>query len=106
MTDASSAPIILVAIVVLWGFVVALSARVGALQHRLRQLSQIDAKVDALLTHAGITFDPFGNVPPEVSDAVRRGKKIDAIKAYRAATGADLRDAKEYVEELQRRAQR
>jgi ribosomal protein L7/L12 len=30
-------------------------------------------------------------------------EKIDAIKAYREATGADLRDAKEYVEELERR---
>jgi ribosomal protein L7/L12 len=39
-----------------------------------------------------------------VIDALRQGKKIDAIKAYRVATGAGLREAREYVEELQRRA--
>lgn len=42
--------------------------------------------------------------PPGVLEALRRGKKIEAIKEYRAATGAGLKDAKEYVEELQRRA--
>lgn len=95
----------LVAIVLGSGLVLAVFARIGSLERRLRKLSQLDAKLDALLKHAGIRFDAYGDVPPKVADAVRHGKKIDAIKAYREATGADLRDAKEYVEELQRRAQ-
>jgi ribosomal protein L7/L12 len=37
-----------------------------------------------------------------VRDLAARGKKIPAIKAYRAATGAGLREAKEAVEALQR----
>jgi ribosomal protein L7/L12 len=67
-------------------------------------LSRLEAKLDALLKHQGIQFDPFSDCPPAVVDALRRGKKIDAIKAYRAATGAGLKEAKDYVEELQRRA--
>jgi hypothetical protein len=33
---------------------------------------------------------------------MRRGKKIEAIKEYRLATGARLKEAKDYVEEAQR----
>jgi len=31
---------------------------------------------------------------------MRRGKKIEAIKEYRLATGARLKEAKDYVEEV------
>jgi ribosomal L7/L12-like protein len=69
-----------------------------------RTLSRLEAKVDALLAHEGIRFDPYAEAPPRVIDALHRGQKIEAIKEYRAATGAGLKEAKEYVEELQRRA--
>ena len=59
-------------------------------------------KLDALLKHHGIRFDPYGEVPQPVLDALRRGKKIEAIKEYRAATGAGLKEAKDYVEDVQR----
>jgi len=72
--------------------------------HDLRRLSRLEAKLDVLLKHEGIRFDPFSDVPLPVVDALRRGKKIEAIKEYRAATGAELKEAKDYVEELQRRA--
>jgi Ribosomal protein L7/L12 C-terminal domain len=67
-------------------------------------LSRVEAKLDALLQHQGIRFDPYSNVPPTVADALRSGRKIDAIKAYRVATGAGLKDAKDFVEEVQGRA--
>jgi hypothetical protein len=67
-------------------------------------LSRLEAKLDALLKHQGIHFDPFADAPPRVLDALRRGAKIEAIKEYRAATGAGLKEAKEFVEEMQRRA--
>lgn len=35
-----------------------------------------------------------------VKDAMRRGKKIEAIKLYRAATGAGLKEAKDAVESM------
>jgi ribosomal protein L7/L12 len=78
--------------------------RAAAVEQRLRALSRVEGKLDALLKHQGIRFDPYGEVPQPVLDAVRSGRKIEAIKAHRAATGAGLAQAKEYVEEVQRRA--
>jgi len=83
---------------------VVIGARVISLDQRLRALSRLEGKLDALLKHQGIRFDPYSEVPPPVLDALRRGKKIEAIKEYRAATGVGLAEAKEFVEEVQRRA--
>jgi hypothetical protein len=82
-----------------------IGARVVSLDERLRALSRLEGKVDALLEHEGIRFDPYSEVPPPVLDALRRGKKIEAIKEYRAATGVGLKEAKEFVEEVERRGQ-
>jgi len=81
-----------------------IGVRVVALEDRLRALSRLEGKVDALLKHQGIGFDPYSEPPPTVLDALRRGRKIEAIKAYRAATGAGLAEAKDVVEEVERRA--
>lgn len=77
--------------------------RIGALETRIDAISRLDAKLDALLTHAGIRFDPYKDVPPSVVTALEHGQKIEAIKSYRVATGAGLKEAKEFVEEVQRR---
>jgi hypothetical protein len=63
----------------------------------------MEGKLDALLKHHGVRFDPFADTPPPVRDALARGNKIEAIKEYRAATGVGLAEAKDYVEGLQRR---
>ncbi len=81
----------------------ALVARLTSRGHHPSGPSRLEAKIDAILKHQGIQFDPYSDVPPPVSDALRQGKKIEAIKEYRAATGAGLQEAKDYVEELQRR---
>jgi hypothetical protein len=70
---------------------------------RRLHLSRVEAKINLLLEHAGIEFDPYKGLPQEVADAVRRGEKIQAIKLYRRATGASLREAKEFIEDVQRR---
>ena len=36
----------------------------------------------------------------EITEAIAQGKKIEAIKIYRKATGEGLREAKEFVETL------
>lgn len=82
----------------------AIVARMTSGARQLRALSRVEAKLDALLKHEGVQFEPYSDVPQPVVDALRRGKKIEAIKEYRAATGAGLQEAKDYVEELQRRA--
>jgi ribosomal protein L7/L12 len=82
----------------------AIVARMTSGELHARALTRVEAKLDALLKHEGIQFDPYSDSPPPVVDALRRGRKIEAIKEYRAATGAGLQEAKDYVEELQRRA--
>lgn len=71
---------------------------------RVASVSRIEGKLDLLLKQAGLTYDPYKNLSPLVADAVKRGKKIEAIKCYRAESGAGLKEAKEFIEEVQRRA--
>jgi hypothetical protein len=81
-----------------------LIVRLTSRECNARILSRLEGKLDALLKHQGIDFDPYSDLPASVLDALRRGKKIEAIKEYRLATGAGLREAKDFIEELQRRA--
>lgn len=80
-----------------------LSVKLSALEQRLNRLSRLDAKVDALLKHAGIQFDGLQDVPLDVREAIERGETILAIKRFRAATGVGLKEAKEFVDEVRRR---
>jgi ribosomal protein L7/L12 len=75
----------------------------STLQRRVNRLSRLEAKVDALLKDAGIEFDEFADVPPDVRAALERGQTIAAIKHYREATGVDLKAAKTFVDEIRRR---
>ena len=65
------------------------------------RLARLESKVDLLLKQAGLTYDPRAIAPTGVLEAVRQGRKIEAIKLYRKATRADLQEAKDFVEELQ-----
>lgn len=65
------------------------------------RLSRVEAKLDLLLRHAGVSYDPQTNAPAGILEALQRGDKIGAIKLYREATGAGLDEAKEAVEDLQ-----
>ena len=77
--------------------------RLSAIERRLTRLSRLDAKIDALLRNAGIHFDPLQDVPADVREALERGETILAIKRFRQATGAGLKEAKEFVDEVRRR---
>ena len=93
-----------VAVVVFAGAVLVLAqSGLGALHRRLDRLSRIEGKLDALLKHSGIRFDPFDGFPAQALAALKEGRKIEAIRHYRQATGAGLAEAKEAVEEAQRR---
>jgi hypothetical protein len=76
----------------------------SGMDKRANMLWRIEAKVDLLLKHSNIEFDPYGNLPREVTDAVGRGEKIRAIKSWREVTGAGLKEAKDFIEEVQRRS--
>ena len=80
------------------------------------RLAAIEEKLDRLLAHLGIdddapaaSFDGAGQ-PRRLAGAngdavvalIQAGKKIQAIKAYREATGMGLKDAKDAVENIER----
>jgi hypothetical protein len=81
-----------------------IDARLNRLKNRLAELSRVEAKLDLLLKQANIRFDPYVNVPPEIAEAVRSGKKILAIKLHRESSGMGLKEAKDFIEEVERRA--
>ena len=80
-----------------------LFVRLSAVERRLNRLSRLDAKVDALLKHSGVQFDEYQDVPAEVREALERGETILAIRRFRMATGAGLKEAKEFIDEVRRR---
>jgi hypothetical protein len=89
------------ALVLMWVGVLALIVLERFQYNRRRADSKLDAlhrRVDAIAEHLGIA--PDQSCPAEVSDPAKAGRKMDAIKAYRKATGASLAEAKEFVEAL------
>lgn len=102
MTEQSaliSTLILFAAIIVAW-----LSARLIRIEQRIaNKLSRVDAKLDLLLSHSGLAYDPCKNLPRAVVAALQDGRKIEAIKCYREATGVGLKEAKDVIEEVQRR---
>jgi ribosomal protein L7/L12 len=88
---------------------VALSAPFGKaaiddIRKRIGTLRRIEMKLDLLMKHANIEFEPYKGLPPEVVDALQRGEKIEAIKAYRKLRTRNLKEAKKFIEDVQRRA--
>ena len=78
--------------------------RLFTLEKRMDRLSVLDGKVEALLKQARVQYNPFDGLSGQVIDAIKRQKKIEAIKHYRSETGVGLKEAKEFIEEVQRRA--
>ena len=84
----------------------AVSARQRAIEARIGVLSRFEAKLDLLLQNANLKYDPYANVSRDVAEALRRGEKIKAIKLHRQSTGVGLKEAKDAVEEMERRSGR
>lgn len=67
-------------------------------RRQMRRLALVERKLDAVLDQLGVEMpDPHLQ---EVEALLRRGRTVQAIKAYREATGAGLREAKEEVDRL------
>jgi ribosomal protein L7/L12 len=69
----------------------------------VRRLRLLEAKMDLVLKTLNIEFveDTSGYLG-QVNALVAQGKLIDAIKVYRAATGASLSEAQAFVQGLPR----
>lgn len=87
--------ILIVLLTVGWVGTAAIQRQVARVE---RRLDRTERKLDAIMTHLGI---PEAEPDlPEVHAFLRDGKKIQAIKVYREATGAGLKEAKEAVDKL------
>ncbi|WIM99762.1 ribosomal protein L7/L12 [Actinoplanes oblitus] len=91
---AALLPLMLVVLVVAIG-------RRSAVDHRVHRLAAIERKLDLIMAHLGI-HEPEPDVPGMVLQELLAGRKIQAIKEYREATGAGLKEAKDAVELLAR----
>jgi ribosomal protein L7/L12 len=79
------------------------SARQTEIAKLRKEIDQIQGKLDALLTQAGVKYErPQVQLSPAVQGAVNGGRKIEAIKLLRRETGMGLADAKEIIEEHMR----
>jgi ribosomal protein L7/L12 len=83
-------------------FLAEIRFRLRRLSERVAILTRVEAKLDLLLKNAGLEFNPCKDVAPAISEALRSGQKIQAIKLYRKSTNCSLAKAKEYVEGVQR----
>ncbi|MCX4882213.1 MULTISPECIES: ribosomal protein L7/L12 [unclassified Streptomyces] len=75
---------------------------IGSVESRIsrqdKRVARVEYKLDLILGHLGLRErEPWSD---EVDALLRDGKKIAAIKAYREATGAGLKEAKEAVDKL------
>jgi hypothetical protein len=70
-----------------------------------QRMKRIETKLDQLLKHAGLTYDPFDAAPPGVVEAVKRGDINEAVKLYRKATGSTFSEAFEYAFDLKKLAE-
>jgi ribosomal protein L7/L12 len=74
----------------------------GLAPHHAARLRRIEAKLDLVLAHLGISYAEEG-VSEAVRQAIDRGEKIQAIKIHREETGVGLAEAKRAVEEYMAR---
>lgn len=68
--------------------------------YRKRKIVLLEAKVTYLFEKSGLSYEPIPALAPTIRKAVADGKKIEAIKLYRDATGSSLKEAKDAVEKL------
>ncbi len=76
----------------------------GDSNNNAKRIARLETKIDLLLEHAGLTYEPFKGVPEAVVEALKDGRKILAIKRYREATGTGLKEAKDFIDSLERDA--
>lgn len=87
--------------------IAALEAAVADLQRRVATLEAAGSSTStygSVQTEVNDAVDPWSVPPwPEIVQLLLNGKKIQAIKVYREHFGAGLKEAKDAVEEAERR---
>jgi ribosomal protein L7/L12 len=83
---------------VIWGLLVAglLMIIVSTVSHMQKDIARINVTINKIAKQVGVP----DTVTNELKSLILDGKKIEAIKKYRMATGLGLLEAKEYVDSL------
>jgi len=100
ITDAS----IFLALVVAVAIILMQSRAIDDLRKRIRRLGRIEAKLDLLMSNAGVEFAPYHGLPAEVVDALNRDDKLAALKFYCSTAGMSLKEARKLIDDIQRRS--
>ncbi len=66
------------------------------------RVAELEVKLDFLYSKLDIEYiNNPGMADARIIDLIKKGNKIEAIKAYRDLTNADLADAKREVEKIE-----
>lgn len=85
---------------VVWSFIIyRIGVRVGRASRDDTDLSGPPTPANPDLRTATVPE----HLRPAIEDALRRGRKIEAIRRLREATGLGLKESKEYIEAMQRK---
>ncbi|WP_446899218.1 ribosomal protein L7/L12 [Clostridium sp. LBM24168] len=60
----------------------------------------MNSKLNRISKYIGIYDELKEEIVEELKDLISQGEKIKAIKKYRMATGAGLKEAKDYIDSL------
>ncbi|MFJ9176501.1 ribosomal protein L7/L12 [Streptomyces sp. NPDC102360] len=89
------------AILLLVGVLIAVGTIERKVDRADRRTARVERKLDLVIEHLGIDTDMVGPDLDRVRALLRDGKKIPAVKAYREATGAGLKEAKDEVDRIE-----
>ena len=64
---------------------------------------RMNITLEKISKHIGITDTITENIDAELKSLISEGKKIKAIKLYRQATGIGLKEAKDYIDLLDKK---
>ncbi len=71
------------------------------------RLARLEAQMNLVLQHLGIDPNAVSTIPPGyLEQLLMQNKKIEAIKVYREHTGLGLKEAKDYIDALERQMRR
>lgn len=79
------------------------SERLNALMH---QVGELQRKLDFVMQHLQLQYHdaPQNTAHTAALNWLRKGNKIEAIKAYREVTGVGLKEAKDAIEAMERQS--
>lgn len=65
-------------------------------------LEELEPRLDSIMERLGVPYDPEAALPQTARDALVDGRDVDAVYAYRRATGARLIESLRVVRSLRR----